>query len=129
MLENLESSVSHWEQTGVLRKAKQPEEANILIVAGWINQKQANHLKDVYQKMHGEKYVLAIGTCAISGSLFDDIDDVIKLNEVLPVHYYVTGCAPRWDDILKGVRRLGQFGEKEKTVKDILNDTGSDIVF
>lgn len=129
VLENLESTVSYWEQAGVLRRAKQPEEANLLIVGGWINPVQSEHLKSIYQKMCGDKQVMAVGSCAISGSVFSDLESVSKLSDVLPVHYNVTGCSPRWDDILKGITRVSHTGEKEKTVKEILNETGSDVVF
>ena len=129
VLENLHSTVSHWEQVGIARKANFPEEANLLIVGGWLNESQQEKLKNIFERMPKNKLVLAVGTCSLSGSVFEDVPGLKKLSDFLPVHYQVTGCPPRWDDVLKGITRVTNSGEKEKSVKEILNDTGSDIVF
>jgi NADH:ubiquinone oxidoreductase subunit B-like Fe-S oxidoreductase len=129
VLDSLKDSVSSWEQIGISYQPNKPEEANLLIVGGWINQAQARHLKDIYSRMAGDKLVLAVGSCSISASVFEDLEDVQKLSDVLPVHYNVTGCPPRWDVVLKGIDRLAGRGQADKTVKDILNETGSENVF
>lgn len=129
VLNDLDNVVSHWEQTGVARKATTVEEANLLIIGGWINQQQAENLKQVYSRMAPGKQVLVVGSCSLSGSVFSDLPDLFLAKEVVPVHFQVTGCPPRWDDVLKGISRLSQGDKGEKTVKEILNEVGSDNVF
>ena len=60
----------NWEQVGVVRKAERPEEANLLIIGGWINPEQAQNLKEVYDRMLKEKLVIAVGSCALSAAAF-----------------------------------------------------------
>lgn len=129
VLKSLSSSVVNWEQVGVVRKAERPEEANLLIIGGWINPEQAQNLKEVYDRMLKEKLVIAVGSCALSAAAFGNDENCVAAKEILPVHYFVPGCPPRWDDILKGISAISKIGMQNKTVRDILNDSGNDHVF
>ena len=129
VLESLSSSVVSWQQVGVLRLAEHPREANLLLVAGWINRHQAAHLKQVYESMLSPKWVIGLGACALSAAAFANDPEIQNLQSVLPVNFFVPGCPPRWDDILKAISRSSKVGGQDRSVKDILNDAGSEHVF
>lgn len=78
-----------------------PEQANLLILQGSINEKLGEEVLQYYEKMSEPKYVLAVGTCACGGGLFPT-----DLQGKIPVNVYVTGCPPRPEAIMNGVISL-----------------------
>lgn len=53
------------------------------------------------------KYVIAIGSCAISGAPFNGSYSVYEgVDRVIPVDVYVGGCPPRPEAIINGILRL-----------------------
>jgi NADH:ubiquinone oxidoreductase subunit B-like Fe-S oxidoreductase len=53
------------------------------------------------------KFVIAVGSCALSGGVFDGCYSVIgDLNKVVPVDVYIPGCPPRPEAIIYGVVQL-----------------------
>jgi NADH:ubiquinone oxidoreductase subunit B-like Fe-S oxidoreductase len=62
-----------------------------------------------YEQMPEPKFVIAVGSCAISGGVFADCYNVIgHIDEVIPVDVYVAGCPPRPDAIIGGLALLLQ---------------------
>ncbi len=107
------------ERLGILIKHS-PRNADILLVEGMVNKKNASRIKTVYEQMASPKAVVAVGSCAISGGVFaDSYNHAGPLDKIVPVDVYVPGCPPRpeaiIDGILKGVeilenRRKGKKG-------------------
>jgi NADH:ubiquinone oxidoreductase subunit B-like Fe-S oxidoreductase len=53
------------------------------------------------------KYVVAIGSCALSGGIFQGCYNVIDgIDNVIPVNAYIPGCPPRPEAIIDGVVKL-----------------------
>lgn len=101
------------ERFGVLNIGN-PKHADILVVSGTVNHRNAKMLKNVYDQMSDPKIVVAVGTCACSGGIFKDCYNVLGgVDKVIPVDVYVPGCAARPEAIIDGVvLGLEKFKEK-----------------
>lgn len=95
-----------------------PRHADILICTGPVTRQSRERLLRIYEQMPEPKYVIAVGTCAISGGVFAGCYNVIgQIDEVIPVDVYVPGCPPRPEAIIEGLTvllaKIGHPSKKE----------------
>jgi NADH-quinone oxidoreductase B subunit len=84
-----------------------PRHADMLICTGPVTLQARERLERIYEQMPTPKYVIAVGSCAISGGAFQKCYNVVgQIDKVIPVDVYVPGCPPRPEAIVYGVIQL-----------------------
>lgn len=91
------------ERFGILHVGN-PKHADVLVVTGSVNHRNARVLKNVYDQMPDPKVVVAMGVCTSSGGIFADCYNVLgDVGKVIPVDVYVSGCPPRPEAMIDGI--------------------------
>jgi len=111
------------ERFGVLHIGT-PKHADIMVVTGSVNNRNARVLRNLYEQMPSPKVVVAMGVCPATGGIFADGYNVIGgAEKVVPVDVFVPGCPPRpeamLDGILEGVKILEGKRRNSATVKPV----------
>ena len=81
---------SVWEPKLPITSINTPHQANLLIVAGRLLTTYCPILDKVYEQLAKPKWVIAYGTCASSGAVFD----TLPVEQIIPVDLFVAGCPP-----------------------------------
>ncbi len=102
---------------GIQSLCSHPELSDLLIVAGPITQKQLGELESIYQKMLHPKWVLAIGTCCLTGAGFETEVVVKNISEKIPVDIYVPGCPCSPYELENAFSRLQELIKKGRGKK------------
>jgi NADH-quinone oxidoreductase B subunit len=86
-----------------------PRHADILICTGPVTRQSRDRLVRIYEQMPEPKFVVAVGSCGLSGGAFRGCYNVMGgIDEVLPVNAYIPGCPPRPEAIIQGLVALLQ---------------------
>lgn len=84
-----------------------PRHADVLICTGPVTRQARDRLLRVYEQMPEPRFVIALGSCALSGGVFRGCYNVVgQIDRVLPVDVYVAGCPPRPEAIIAGLSLL-----------------------
>ena len=84
-----------------------PRYADVLICTGPVTRQARDGLLRTYEQMPDPKFVVAVGSCGISGGVFQGCYNVVgEIDEVIPVDAYIPGCPPRPEAIIDGIVKL-----------------------
>ena len=84
-----------------------PRHADVLIVTGPVTRQARERLNRTYEQMPEPKFVISVGSCSISGGVFEGCYNVGgSVDEVIPVDVYIPGCPPRPEAIIDGIVQL-----------------------
>ena len=94
--------------------------ADLLLATGPVTLREAKTLKKIYNEMSKPKCVIAVGSCGSTGGIFKGLYNVEDgIDNVIPVDVYISGCPPRPDEIIEGIKKAIEILElkREKNVK------------
>lgn len=113
------------ERFGIRLKGS-PRHADVLLVTGAVSEQARERLLRIYQQMPDPKFVVAVGSCALSGGTFQGCYNVVgRVDEVIPVNAYIPGCPPRPEAIIDGiVKLLGSLKPSTDTNQTAANKEG-----
>ncbi|MDF2921253.1 MAG: dehydrogenase subunit [Paenibacillaceae bacterium] len=95
-----------------------PRQADVMILAGTITNKMQPLVERLWDQMPEPKWVVAMGSCAISGGPFVDSYSVVKgADTFLPVDVYIPGCPPRPEALMHGLLQLRDKVANPKVVQ------------
>ena len=84
-----------------------PRHADIMLLTGTMTAQARERVLRVYEQMAEPKFVVAIGSCAVSGGVFAGSYNTLKgADNVLPIAAYVPGCPPKPEAIIQAVAAL-----------------------
>ncbi|MFQ6071307.1 MAG: NADH-quinone oxidoreductase subunit NuoB [Methanosarcinales archaeon] len=81
-------------------------QTNLIIVEGAITRKMARVLKIAWEQMPEPKFVMVMGACGLKGGLFWNGYHMVKPSDVVPVDFFIPGCPPTPEALLREIRSL-----------------------
>ncbi len=92
-----------------------PRQSDVLLVAGTITYKMADRVRLLYSQLAEPKYVIAMGSCANCGGLFQGSYSVVPgVDAIVPVDIYLPGCPPRPEALNEAILRMQDHMRSER---------------
>lgn len=85
-----------------------PENADVLVFQGFLNEKNLRRIIDIYEQMISPKWVIALGKCSIENLNYQGPENNIlyEFKKKIKVDVYVPGCPPRPEAVIYSILRL-----------------------
>ena len=84
-----------------------PRHADVLICTGPVTRQTRERLLRTYEQMPEPKFVVSVGSCSVSGGVFQGCYNVGgSVDDVVPVDVFIPGCPPRPEAIVDGIIQL-----------------------
>ena len=94
------------ERLGMIAKAS-PRHGDVLLCTGPVTKQSRDRLLRIYEQMPDPKFVVAVGSCACSGGVFNGCYSMSGgIDSVIPVDLYIPGCSTRPAAIIDGLAKL-----------------------
>ena len=92
-----------------------PRQADFMMVAGTIVTRMAPIVRRLYDQLAEPKYVIACGSCAVSGGPFKKSYHVVMgVDQIIPVDVYLPGCPPRPEAMIYSIMQLSRKMKVER---------------
>ncbi len=102
------------ERFGVQLKGT-PRHADVLLCSGPVTRQIRDRLIRIYEQMPDPKFVVAMGSCACSGGVFQGCYNVEGgIDTVLPVSAFIPGCPASPTALIDGLVKLLKSVEEGK---------------
>ncbi len=99
-----------------------PEDADIMVVSGFMGKAIIQNLIDTYNLMRPPRWVFVVGSCAIDGGRFCGVPGLLKeIKNQLHIDMYVPGCPPRPEAFMHAVLKFLLDNIESSSVK-VKND-------
>lgn len=120
--EAVRTATYDWSRLGIF-EVNAPCEADVLVVAGWLNSDLRDKAFKAYQEMKSPRYVIAVGACSLSGSpyYFGEEKSCVA-SDFLPVDVFVSGCPPRPESLIEAFVQLRRKVHPERDQRMILQE-------
>ena len=102
------------ERFGVLLKGT-PRHCDIMACSGPVTRQIESRLVRIYEQVPQPKFVVAVGSCATSGGVFNGLYNVKGgIDQVIPVAAYIPGCPASPQAIIDGFVKVIKSLEEKK---------------
>ena len=112
-------------ELGHPQQQNDPEKSDLMIIVGTVTYNLLPYLLENYNKMNSQKWVIAVGACAINGGLYTTYNVIQDINQYIPVDIYIPGCPPAPEAFISATKLIKKQIQEGICAATIQSDTPS----